>query len=102
MLKTHIYKKNLTVIDAWGKIPSAVFDGNFFEFGGFSECFHIQRESELYKTQYCIGQLVIDIDGLSPMQHIQLHQRSTNNLNIPNIMQTSNETKIKPRIGVLL
>lgn len=52
-------------MDAWGKLPSSIFEGNLFEFGGFSECFHIERDHELYKTKYCMGNLIANFDALS-------------------------------------
>lgn len=52
----------LSVVDAFGKLPSAIFDGNFYELGGFTECFHIQRNEVPYKTQYCMANLIFDIN----------------------------------------
>lgn len=50
-----------SVADAWGKFPSGIFDqANFFEPGSFSECLHIERNGKDYKTQYCIGQLMLE------------------------------------------
>lgn len=87
------------VVDSWGKIPSAVFSGNLFEFGGFSECFHIKRDENLYKTQYCLGKMIFDVNGISLPQP---KQNNVNNFNIPKLMQTDNESTIQPRIGLLL
>lgn len=50
---------HFSVIDSWGKLPSAVYSGNFYELGGFSQCFNIQRNHSTYKTQYCLGKLNI-------------------------------------------
>lgn len=60
--ETVLFKKSCVsllnpVLDAWGKIPSAFLEGNSYSFGGFSECFHIERDDELYNTKYCMGQL---------------------------------------------
>lgn len=44
------------VLDSWGKFPSGMMSGNFFDFGAFSQCFHIKHNGINYKTQYCIGQ----------------------------------------------
>lgn len=52
-------------MDAWGKLPSAVFSGNSFEFGGFSECFHIEKDQQIYNTKYCMGNLIANVDALS-------------------------------------
>lgn len=52
--------KFISVIDAWGKLPSAVFSGNFYELGGFSQCFDIQKNDVTLKTQYCMGKLNVD------------------------------------------
>lgn len=45
-----------SVLDSSGKLPSGIMSGNFFDFGAFSQCFHIKRNGINYKTQYCIGQ----------------------------------------------
>lgn len=47
----------ILVADSWGKFPSGVMGGNFFEFGSFPQCFRIERNGERYETQYCIAQL---------------------------------------------
>lgn len=47
----------ILVADAWGKFPSGILGGNFFELGSFSQCFHIERIGDKFKTQYCIAQL---------------------------------------------
>lgn len=47
-------------MDSWGNFPSGLFhpmSGNYFDLGSFSQCFHITRDGNAYKTQYCIGQL---------------------------------------------
>ena len=49
-----------SVVDAWGKFPAGIFNQNFFDPGSFSECFHIIRNGRNYKTQYCIGQLILE------------------------------------------
>lgn len=46
------------VVDAWGKFPSGIMNGNFFDLGSFPQCFHIKQNEMLYKTQYCIGQII--------------------------------------------
>lgn len=51
-----------SVLDAWGKVPSAIFSGNLYDLGGFSQCSNIERQGKVYKTQYCIGQVVIESD----------------------------------------
>lgn len=50
------------MVDAWGKLPSALLEGNLYDFGGFSECFHIERNEQHYNTKYCLGQMEIDIN----------------------------------------
>lgn len=49
-----------SVVDGWGKFPSGIYNYNFFDPGSFSECFHIERNGVNYKTQYCIGQLILE------------------------------------------
>lgn len=58
------------MLDSWGKLPSALFSRNVYEFGGFSQCFDIKRNEKIYKTQYCVGQLVIELndDALAYIQ----------------------------------
>lgn len=48
------------VLDSWGKFPSAIFSGNLYEFGGFSQCFDIKRDGKHYETQYCLGQVILE------------------------------------------
>lgn len=47
------------VVDSWGNFPSGIFNGNIYDFGAFRECFHIERNGNPYKTQYCIGQGIL-------------------------------------------
>lgn len=44
-------------------VPAAIFSGNLYDFGGFSQCFNIKRNDNNFETQYCFGQLVIDLSG---------------------------------------
>ena len=48
-----------SVVDSWGNFPSGVLNGNLFEPGSFSECFHIKRNGKPYETKYCIGKLMM-------------------------------------------
>lgn len=83
------------VVDAWAKIPSTVLSGNMFEFGGFSECFHIERDQELYKTQYCLGYMIVDFNGgLIPKS-----QQRNNGL-FPISIEADDEPTIVPRMIV--
>lgn len=47
----------ITVVDSWGKFPSGIMSGNFFELGSFPQCFRIERNGDAFKTQYCVAQL---------------------------------------------
>lgn len=49
-----------SVLDSWGKFPSALFSGNFYDFGGFAQCFDIKRDGKHYETQYCLGQIILE------------------------------------------
>lgn len=60
-----------SVVDAWGKFPSGIFNYNFFDLGSFSECFHIDRLGVNYKTQYCIGQLILEAPEQKYVKKIQ-------------------------------
>ena len=46
------------VVDSYGKYPAGVLNGNYYGFGSFSECFHIERNGVPYETQYCIAKVV--------------------------------------------
>lgn len=51
------------VADAWGKVPSGFFDGNYYALGAFSECFHIERNAAPYESKYCMGELDLNLGG---------------------------------------
>lgn len=85
-----------SVLDAWGKIPSSVFEGNLYELGGFSECFHIERDNAAYKTQYCLGALVLTLKGMPTMKSHLFEPR-----NAPNLLKTG-KYKDKPEIEQLM
>lgn len=78
------------VVDAWGKIPSGLLSGNFYELGSFSQCFDIQRNKTRFETQYCVAYVTIDsLDFNSPsMANKRLR---VNQLNIPDLRQAVNE-----------
>ncbi|KAB0798817.1 hypothetical protein PPYR_06697 [Photinus pyralis] len=48
----------LRMLDAHGKIPSGILDGNFFELGSFDECINID-EGHLLAGKYCIGKFAL-------------------------------------------
>ncbi|XP_031625866.1 nose resistant to fluoxetine protein 6-like [Contarinia nasturtii] len=64
------------VVDAWGKIPSGVLSGNYYDAGAFSQCFNIKRNGELFKTQYCMGNLVFDLEKYSKKIPLFTHESS--------------------------
>lgn len=53
------------VLDAWGKLPSGLLEGNLYELGAFSECFHIERNDKHYDSKYCMGELAFDVKGIT-------------------------------------
>lgn len=79
-------------LDAWGKIPSALFDGNLYEFGGFSECIHIKRNDVDYKSKYCLGQLQFNASQSSAPKSHRLE-----NAIFPILVQSRDVSKIQPR-----
>lgn len=83
-----------SVVDAWGKIPSGILDGNLIELGSFSECFHIERNNEPYKSKYCTAKLSFDLKGMPASRS---DQSSMNNVFIPNLLQMNAGLKIGPR-----
>lgn len=95
-LKT--YQKILSVLDSWGKLPSGVFSGNFYEFGDFAECLNIHRNGTLYKAQYCLEELILQLDGFTPAS--RSNEFNVNNFNIPNVFQTENNPLITPRMAM--
>lgn len=78
-----------SVLDAWGKIPSALADGNLYSLGGFSECFHIERNDVLYESKYCLGKLEFNSNGSS-----SAYQRSPNDIVFPLLVQPDVESKM--------
>lgn len=84
-----------SVLDAWGKVPSAILSGNLYDFGGFSECFHIDINNTLYKTQYCLGHAIFDKGAMPSMRSYQ-----HNDFIYPNILPTDNEPAIKQRMAL--
>lgn len=62
-----VFPLNITVIDAWGKIPSGILYGNAYELGQFDECLTIEKPADdqdpnILKGQYCLTQLNIGSD----------------------------------------
>ena len=94
----YIFVVCVLVVDAWGKVPSAFFDGNFYELGGFEECLSIKRDNQPYETKYCLGVIIIKEDEKKLFQLID----ALKNRIIPNIWQQSNdgEKGIKARAMV--
>lgn len=86
-----------SVLDAWGKFPSSIFEGNLYEFGGYSECFNIKQNAEQYKTQYCLGNLIMDLKGVSLQNSYQNH---FHNVPVPNILQSDENPSVKPRMVI--
>ena len=52
-------------MDAWSKTSPGILEGNFNDFGAFSECFHIEKDNELYHTKYCLATLGINLNNNS-------------------------------------
>lgn len=85
------------VLDAWGKIPSGFFEGNLFELGAFSECFHIERENELYQTKYCMANL--DLSGLmAGMSPPKTYRTIMNDVFFPSEFESDDDSTIIPRM----
>lgn len=57
-------------MDAWGKTPSGILDGNLYDFGAFAECFQIERDNKLYHTKYCLAKLTLNWNRNSTIQPI--------------------------------
>lgn len=53
-------------MDSWGKFPSGIFSGNAYDFGAFSQCFHLERDGQHYPTQYCLAMITFTMPDLLP------------------------------------
>lgn len=51
------------VIDSWGKLPSGILEGNFHEYGSFTECLNLMRNGQTYKSQYCMATITAKLEG---------------------------------------
>lgn len=95
-----------SVLDSWGKFPSGFFSGNFYEFGDFSECLNIERHGVRYETQYCLGQLILDLGKLNSSATFRSNEFNINHFNIPNVQnvpnvwQTNDDAIITPRMAI--
>lgn len=58
-------------MDSWGKLPSGIFSENFYEFGAFSQCFHLERNGRHYPTQYCMGNFGIKLKNFGRSQSLR-------------------------------
>lgn len=45
--------------DSWGKFPSGIFSGNYYDFGSYDQCINFhhlpQSNEEEIRGKYCIG-----------------------------------------------
>lgn len=55
---------NHKVVDSWGKFPSGILSGNFYELGSFTECLNLKRNGERYESQYCLASVKANFNGL--------------------------------------
>lgn len=56
------------VIDSWGKIPSGLYSGNFFDFGMFDQCLDVSHASDdgnTIKGQYCLPSISAEFETFS-------------------------------------
>lgn len=84
-------------MDAWGKIPSGILEGNYQDFGSFSECFHIERNNELYKSKYCMAKVDFGWKGRPALQPSRI-----NNMLVPNMLRMDDEPEITPRMTLTM
>lgn len=58
-----------SVADSWGKIPSGMLSGNFYQYGNFDQCLVSMHESSInnakFKGQYCLSQITSDGNSIS-------------------------------------
>lgn len=94
-----VFLFSLQVVDSWGKIPSTWFSGNSYEFGGFSECFNIERNGEMYKTQYCLGHLLFDLNRASALDSLEFMEELAH-FRASQFFQKINDPVITPFIVV--
>ncbi|XP_055304069.1 nose resistant to fluoxetine protein 6-like isoform X1 [Sitodiplosis mosellana] len=83
----------MKIVDSWGKIPSGILNGNFYEFGAFSECLNIDRYGDPYKTKYCLGHLFFNSSEISRSKSYQSKVHHV-------ILQAVDEPKITPRMAL--
>lgn len=74
-----------TVVDAFGTMPSGILSGNLYDFGAFSQCLHIKRNEEIYKTQYCMAHVIFDLEEFisAPISF----QYTLSHLNLPKVIR---------------
>lgn len=58
--KNNIFFLLNVVLDAWGSLPKGILSGNLYSFGAFSQCFRIERNEQIYRTQYCLARIIVD------------------------------------------
>lgn len=76
-----------SVVDAWGKIPSGILNGNFYEFGAFPQCFDL-KDVQKPETQYCISQLNGDWSTWSMYTYQTMEETVTSEVIIPHFWLT--------------
>lgn len=47
----------ILVLDSWGKMPSGIIEGNFYELGAFDQCIGIEEPEKQFTAQYCLSQI---------------------------------------------
>lgn len=67
-----------------------------FELGAFSECFHIEREKDLYPTKYCMANL--DLSGLMGMSPPKSYRTVMNDIFFPSELESDDDSIIIPRM----
>lgn len=59
---------SFTVIDAWGKLPAGILEGNLYSFGNFDECLSVQRPATNdlpeFQAQYCLSEVYSHTPGI--------------------------------------
>ncbi|XP_055303304.1 O-acyltransferase like protein-like isoform X2 [Sitodiplosis mosellana] len=75
------------IVDAWGKMPSGILNGNLYDLGAFSQCLHIERNEEVYRTQYCMAHVIFDLEDFisAPISF----EYTLSHMNVPKVMSTA-------------
>lgn len=67
-----------TMRDSWGKVPSGLFSGNYFDLGSFDQCINVIHSSNVGEIagQHCTLMIPYDLDVNNPETRLATPSRS--------------------------